>query len=96
MTARYSDDLHELLEKLLLLSEIATLSYAPRLVSTELNASIDVASQQSTDQASQKSQNAIGDFESSNNFQKLLEEWDEPIQSIASDNVCVSLFDLQL
>jgi hypothetical protein len=95
MTARYSDDLHELLENLLLLSEIATLSYAPRLVSTELNASIDVASQQSTDQTSQKSQNAIGDFESSNNFQKLLEEWDEPIQSIASDNVCVSLFDLQ-
>lgn len=87
VTARYSNDLHELLEKLLLLSEIATLSCAPRLVSTDLNISIDVASQQSSDQASQKSQNDTNAFESSHNYQKLLEEWDEPVQSAASENV---------
>lgn len=91
VTARYSNDLHELLEKLLLLSEIATLSFAPRLVSTELNVSIDVASQQSSDQASQKSQNDTNTFESSHNFQKLLEEWDEPVQSAASENVRLEL-----
>jgi hypothetical protein len=85
MTARYSNDLHELLEKLLLLSEVATLSYTPKIGSTELNVSLDVASQQSTDQASQNDKNA---FDSSHNFQKLLEEWDEPVQSASSENVC--------
>ena len=92
LAARYSNDLHELLEKLLLLSEIATLSYAPQIASSDMNVSIDVVSQQSTDQqstdqSSQKSQNAIRQFESSHSFQKLLEEWDEPIQSAASENV---------
>ena len=87
LAARYSNDLHELLEKLLLLSEIATLSYAPQIASSDMNVSIDVASQQSTDQSSQKSQNAISQFESSHSFQKLLEEWDEPIQSAALENV---------
>ena len=90
--ARYSDDLHELLEKLLLLSEIATLSFAPRIVSTDLNVSIDVASQQSSDQAIRKSEITINEFKSSHTFQKLLEEWDEPIQSAVSDNVRFVLF----
>jgi hypothetical protein len=84
ITARYSNDLHELLEKLLLLSEVATLSYAPKIGNTELNVSIDVVSHQSTDHASQNDKNA---FDSSHNFQKLLEEWDEPVQSAASESV---------
>jgi hypothetical protein len=90
--ARYSNDLHELLEKLLLLSEIATLSFAPRIGSAELNISMDVASHQSTDQESQKSQNVKNTFDSSHNFQKLLEEWDEPVQSASSENVRLKLF----
>ncbi len=92
--ARYSDDLHELLEKLLLLSEIATLSFAPRQVRSELNISIDAASQQSADQTGKKSQNTLGNVESSHHFQKLLEEWDEPIQTASSENVRVQLFAL--
>ena len=91
ITARYSNDLHELLEKLLLLSEIATLSFAAKIGSAELSLSIDVASQQSTDQASQKSQDANEAFQSSTTFQKLLEEWDEPVQSASSENVRLEL-----
>lgn len=92
--ARYSDDLHELLEKLLLLSEIATLSFAPRRDHSEMNISIDVASQQSVDQAGRKSQNTLGNLDSSHHFQKVLEEWDEPIKTVSSENVRVQLFAL--
>lgn len=58
----------------------------------DLNVSIDVASQQSADQSLRKSQATINDFKSSHNFQKLLEEWDEPIQSVVSENVSFVLF----
>ena len=79
-----------MLEKLLLLSEIATLSFTPRIGSIEkheLHVSIDVASQQSVDQGGQNSQIDKNAFDSSRNFQKLLEEWDEPVQSASSENV---------
>lgn len=92
ISARYSDDLHELLEKLLLLSEIATLSFAPRQVRSELNVSIDVASQQSTDQTGKKSQNTVDNVEASHHFQKLLEEWDEPTLTASSENVRIKMF----
>lgn len=82
MTARYSDDLHELLEKLILLGEIATLSYGSKLANSDMDVSIDVTSRQSTDRASQKSE-----WEFSHNMPNLLEEWDEPIQRRESEQV---------
>ena len=89
--ARYNDDLHDLMEKLVLLSEVATLSVKSRLhsPSMDFNVSIDVASQGTDDQTQIK--NAKNHWESDRHSMiNVLEEWDEPFQSGATETVSQS------
>jgi hypothetical protein len=87
LTARYSDDLHELLVKLVLLSEVATLSVASKLHSPsgDINVSIDAASYNTSDK---EPGNNDDDWDSSRrDIVNFLEEWDEPFQSNKTENV---------
>jgi hypothetical protein len=81
MTARYSNDLHKILNKLVLLSEVATLSVAHRLrsPSMDFNVSLEVASHNTGDHVQQRDSSS---WESTcRDIVNLLEQWDEPVQS---------------
>jgi hypothetical protein len=87
VSARYSDDLHELLVKLVLLSEVATLSVAKKLHSPsgDINVSIDIASQNTCENRPGK---CVDDWNPSRrDIVNFLEEWDEPFQSNKTENV---------
>jgi hypothetical protein len=87
MAARYSNDLHELLNKLVLLSEVATLSFASKLhaPSGDVNVSIDLASHNTGEKGPEKSGD---DWDSScRDIVNFLEEWDEPYQSGSTETV---------